>query len=337
VQSVVTDNHTLNDDIAQLASRVDNPTSPPLVHSFGTFETGLDLAYLAWPKLKHIFHNESGQKLPPQCTNALRQDCPIERLKHTSLRNHPVDCILVGKHGPQADHDPVLTMLQYNSPTQRPRLIVEFWAPSAILHDNGPMSKGCRAKWEATTGYVSRCQRVRASEVGGTVDQDKLLIIRVQRDLEEGWTWPELFANVVRPMSNCLRPMGVPAKAFVKGHPTEWEPVSHLHPMPSYPGAVIQTQSGRRQLLNDELARGMGAPKEWVQEWYPTSGTLKQTISLHLLEYLTPILLQPNDSATGSAQKCDLASEIRVSTDDDSFPKEIFSWCPPDLQCITWD
>ena len=130
--------------------------------------------------------------------------------------------------------------------------------------------------------------------------------------------------------------MGIPAKAFVKGHPTEWEPVSHLHPMPSYPGAVIVAHNGRRRLLNDELARGMGAPKEWVKEWYPTSATLKNTISLHLLEYLTPILLQPQVSAdisTPSFPKDEFASEIRVSTDDDSFPKEIFSWCPPDLKC----
>jgi hypothetical protein len=89
--------------------------------------------------------------------------------------------------------------------------------------------------------------------------------------------------------------MGAPAKAFVKGHPTEWEPVSHLQPMPFHPGAVVVTQNGRRRFLNDKLARGMGAPKEWVQEWHPTSLTLKQAISLHhLLEHLTPILLQPS-------------------------------------------
>jgi hypothetical protein len=86
---------------------------------------------------------------------------------------------------------------------------------------------------------------VRASEAGGTVDQDKLLTIRVQHNLEEGWTWPELFTNAVPPMFNCLRPMGIPAEAFVKSPLTEWEPVSHLHPILSYPVAVIQTQNGR--------------------------------------------------------------------------------------------
>jgi hypothetical protein len=178
------------------------------------------------------------------------------------------------------------------------------------------MSKGCRANWEKTSNYVSRCQRAKASEAGGTADQDKLVVTRVQRDLEEGWIWPELFANVVRPMSNCLRPMGMPAKAFVQGPPTEWEPVSHLHPVPSYPGAFIVTQNGRRRLLNDELARGMGAPKEWVEEWHPASATLKQTISLHLLECLTPILVQPHpsvDISKPSFQKDEFASEIRIS------------------------
>jgi hypothetical protein len=70
--------------------------------------------------------------------------------------------------------------------------------------------------------------------------------------------------------------------------------------MPSYPGPVYKpAQNGRRKLLNDELARGMGAPKEWVTEWYLTSATLKQTISLHLLKYLTPILLTSTDSVLG--------------------------------------
>jgi hypothetical protein len=303
--------------------------SQPLVSSFGTFETGLYLASLAWPKLKHTFHNESGPRLPAHCTNALGQDGPIQQLESTYLQDHPVDCLLVGTHDPQLEGDPVLNMIRLCSPELRPCLMVEFWAPSVIMYEYGPMSKGCRVNWEKTANYVSRCQRVRASEAGGTVDQDKLLIIRVQRDLEEGWTWPELFTNAVRPMSNCLRPMGVPVKAFVKGPPTEWDP------MPSYPGAVIQTQNGRRKLMNDELARGMGAPKEWVTEWYPTSATLKQTISLHLLEYLPPILLMSLDSVLGPLKQCaqhrDFESEIRVSTDDTSFPKEIFSWCPPNL------
>ena len=79
------DKHTFDNDIAQLASRVDNPTSPPQISSFGTFETRLDLAYLAWPRLKHIFHNESRQHLPAHTTNALRQDGPIQRVKHTNL------------------------------------------------------------------------------------------------------------------------------------------------------------------------------------------------------------------------------------------------------------
>jgi hypothetical protein len=173
----IADNHTLDDGIAQLASQIDNPMSPPLVSSFGTFETGLDLASLAWPKLKHTFHNESGLRLLAHSTNALRQDGPIQRLKSTYLRDHPVDGLLVGKHGPQPEGDPVLNMIRLCSPELRPRLVVEFWAPNVIMYEDGPMSKGCRVNWEKTANYVSRCQRVRASEAGGMVDQDKLLII----------------------------------------------------------------------------------------------------------------------------------------------------------------
>jgi hypothetical protein len=141
----VADNHTLDDDIAQLASRIDNPMSPPLVSSFGKFGTGLDQTSLAWPKLKHTFHNESAPRLPVHSTNALRQDGPIQHLKNTYIRDHPVDCLLVGKHGPQPELGPVLkNMVRLCSPKLRPLLMVEFWAPSVIMYEDGPMSKGCR-------------------------------------------------------------------------------------------------------------------------------------------------------------------------------------------------
>jgi hypothetical protein len=46
--------------------------NPAVAHSFGTFEINEALAYLAWPKLKYIFHNnESGQKVPDDSASAL--------------------------------------------------------------------------------------------------------------------------------------------------------------------------------------------------------------------------------------------------------------------------
>jgi hypothetical protein len=77
-------------------------------------------------------------------------------------------------------------------------------------------------------------------------------------------------------------------------------PDSLTDSMPSNPGAWIRTPTGTRRLLNDELAKGLGAPKAWwLHDRYPTTKATRATVALHILEALSPMLVYhaPQDPA----------------------------------------
>jgi hypothetical protein len=63
--------------------------------------------------------------------------------------------------------------------------------------------------------------------------------------------------------------------------------------MPAKPGSLIQTHEGVRRLLNDELAKGLGVPKTWLGDRYPSGKAVANTVSLHLFEGLTSSFVVP--------------------------------------------
>jgi hypothetical protein len=54
--------------------------------------------------------------------------------------------------------------------------------------------------------------------------------------------------------------------------------------MPPIAGSFINTPKGIRRLLNDELAKGLGMPKTWLEDNYPDGASLKTTVALHILK-----------------------------------------------------
>ena len=95
-----------------------------------------------------------------------------------------------------------------------------------------------------------------------------------------------------RPMSNLLRPFGIPYKAYGRcsEKPTS-APDAKYEPMPARVGAWIQTERGVRKLLVDELAKGLGIPKSWGgnPELVP-SNLVTNLTSVHIWESLAPIV-----------------------------------------------
>jgi hypothetical protein len=214
-------------------------------------------------------------------------------------------------------------------------MIIELWPIGVVLQNHGPVTKATREVWLQSAGYLTRCRRVHAGETGGAVDQSKLVVVRALPDIEQGLVWPQLLPKVVWPMANCLRPTGIPQRAFFSGPALEWEPSAQLDPMTSTPGRIIQTDRGRRRLLKDELARGFGLPKQRIEHIRLTNRLLGETTSLHILEYLTllllnaPLALKQNEwvsreleVALGSATAAPL-KKMPV------YPA--FHWVPPDL------
>jgi hypothetical protein len=156
------------------------------------------------------------------------------------------------------------------------------------------MSKLSVTRWKEL-GFESSCITADAIQVGGVVRRKWLICIRNQRTAKMGARWPDLPAEVVRPMANCLRYTGVPGSAYRRTSSNSGRPPPKANEdcMPAQPGSFIQTDRGVRRLLHDELCNGLGVPKPWVLE-YPDGRTVRRTIALHLLEYLTPLLVHAN-------------------------------------------
>jgi hypothetical protein len=97
--------------------------------------------------------------------------------------------------------------------------------------------------------------------------------------------------------------------------------------MPAWPGSLIETVSGVRRMLNDELARGQGVPKGWLGETYPRSESVKKTVAVHILEYLSDILVVVPTHISPLLR----SPALTTSTTDEDAHDEAFSWNPPDL------
>jgi hypothetical protein len=135
-------------------------------------------------------------------------------------------------------------------------------------------------------------------------------------------------------MANCLRPTGIPSSAYRHDLDSDKAKLASVHSiphcerdsMPAWPGSLIETARGTRKLMNDEIARGLGAPKSWLGDAYPKAGTVRRTPAVHLLEYLSHFLVTPEPREANPGVTKPLTSEALPQ--DDHIP---FSWKPPDL------
>jgi hypothetical protein len=100
--------------------------------------------------------------------------------------------------------------------------------------------------------------------------------------------------------------------------------------MPAKPGAFIQSDRGTRRLLHDELCIGLGVPKPWVRE-YPEGPLVQQKVALHLLEYLTPLLLRPVEAVPAPVPEPSTIKLKTVQICADVGEFIVFTWKPPDL------
>jgi hypothetical protein len=143
-----------------------------------------------------------------------------QRYPRKLLNRQPVD-LLVVELG--IDHRPPTTLkrsawedlVQHTYPRNRPRVVLETWTGSAQLWSSGPVCKGRTTVWDEL-GYTTRCRLIQATDVGGAIWQEKLVVARIQHKWAHAWSWSpvEARSDLVRPMSNLLTPPGlVPGRA----------------------------------------------------------------------------------------------------------------------------
>ena len=223
-------------------------------------------------------------------------------------------------------------LVSTTQPSRKPRLVIETWPASAQMWSKGPMSKARIATW-TMLGYETRCKVVRATDVGGAIRQDRLLVARVQHTWSHLWKWDatEAATEVVRPMSNLLTPPGLVSKKLYDRCYTRHPPDARTDPMPEQAGAWIRTENGVRRLSLDETSRGLGLPKEMTGHLSPS--LLRNTTSLFHFEYLSPSLVSPvvEPLFKGNLHNPD------VPDAKESQPRLVFHWNPPDLsEGSTW-
>jgi hypothetical protein len=312
--------------------------SEPWVRSFGVIDGGFEVMRSAWPKLDHVFSvrrsDEDGVgESSPEPTHTFRE---THRLPKKLLTNCPVDLLII-EQGDETkpplsfDWKPWEKLISRTDPANQPRVVIESWPPNAQLWTKGPACKSTTTRWHEMD-YVSRFKRVSATNVGGAINQSRLLVARVKQEWSHLWMWSteETEIDTARPMSNLLTPPGlIRSHLYVNGR--MGDPIAQYDPMPSIMGAYIQTDRGTRRLLPEESGRGLGIPKEWkLSPGRITKGLLSRTTTLFHWEYLSGTLSR----ASRPASITNSSPETRASSRDQLRGKtrpEPFSWKPPDL------
>lgn len=251
----------------------------------------------------------------------------------------PVDVVFVeGSH--QSKHamtNPtrVEQALAVTDVSDRPLYVCEAWNCGAPMWTLGPVSKLVNERWKKL-GYLTHCRWVQATQVGGAIDQSRLLVVRVSRSTGTPWEWDRSVNTLPRPMSNLLTPPGlIPRWAYTISSRAGARVESS--PMPSTPGRWITTHEGTRRLEVDEFIRGMGGVTPGPPNFgkHPLRSMALRSTSVFHWEHLTNSMsrsiwlkVTPGMSNPSTAPRELLPSDQRFPSRPRA-PK--FTWQPPDL------
>jgi hypothetical protein len=264
---------------------------------YGTVGTGLDLGRLVWPKDQHKF---SSQTVPiadmvaqlPGRSSQVKELGPAGGIKKNVLRTNPVDVLLID----QIQHPVWRCWLESVRLTERPEAIIWFQEAEQLARDSeGPMNKGVRKSMQKL-GYQASFWLMNSDDYGAALVQGKVCSIYHRRDLrgKRKMLWkPRPMDLPVRDMSNLLKPVGIPRKAYCLEKETMTVDKSYLPckvlgrirqeavferdgPMPDHPHVWIRSERGIRRLQHEELAKAKGVPPEWLKG--PETKPLRQTL-----------------------------------------------------------
>jgi hypothetical protein len=299
----------------------------------------------AWSGLTHNFSVRRQNEIVPFVdllpTSRPKVFIGHGRYRKDLLKKCPVDLLVVERgtfHKPPStlERSPWETLVINTTLPNRPKVVVEIWAPPAQLWNRGPMSKACVSRW-VTHDYVTHCRLIKATSVGGAIQQDRLLIARVLKAYDGYWRWDtkDRAPEVIRPMGNLLTPPGLVNSRHYLQHPTPDQlPHALRDAMPSRLGSLVCTERGVRRLEPAETARGLGIPKADSDK--ATSALLQRTTSVFHWEYLSasiagfnsPRLVVPETWSAAHNDTCPIPHS-RDSLQENHVPD--FQWGPPDL------
>jgi len=327
------------DSIEEVNVRKVAPQASEWLRSYGTFDGGGELMTKAWLGLEHRLAIRRTEKIGPSParTNAhVHQSAP--QFPQRILWKHQVDLLVIEcctrTKPPKADvpfsWEDAISITKIQS---RPKVVLESWGTICNTWAHGPTTKGCITRWEKL-GYVTRIKFVSCTDIGGSLDQYRILIARVRNEDSAKWVWPSCSEDrtVRRPMHNLLTPVGLIAKNSYVSKAVGIISEADTDPMPPFPGALIRTEKGVRKLKTNEYCRGLGYTKEESDD--VPEQLARQTTSIYHWEYLSPILAgipsevpSPAEFPVDNIPVVDLIS----SSSTEAPPSFDFVWRPPDL------
>ena len=326
----------------------------------GLVDCGLPLCRTTWTNANIAWEVDARVRTR---TNAL-PECPAPALAYTSvnstprrlLQSNPVDLLIVDhSHQKAADYfsrdrrsECVWTDWLL---LERPARIVEIWREGDVPAVVGMPGKAHRKKL-TILGYQSQHKIVRATEVGGSMNHSRMIVIHTNlslaqpcRDMSGGWD-PNTIVRQPRPMSNLLRPIGlVPRSAWSMSRSVDKMPCRETDPMPAHSGTWIDDGGRARRLLPEELAKGLGVPKSWGNLERIEPRSLGGQTCSHLYEWLGNVLASadsqndegepviPEEPMEATEVDKGAADEpTREKSEELPMPSEPWTWTPPNLQ-----
>jgi hypothetical protein len=279
---------------------------------------------------------------------------PAGGVRKNVLRTNPVDVLLI-EH---TKHQVWKIWLETVGLEDRPRAIVWFEEAGHIAkEDEGPMNKRVRKEMQ-NLGYQANFWHMRSDDYGAALVQGKVCTVYYRKDVKhpkKKLGRPEPMLLPVRGMSNLLKPMGVPQKAYYKEkervatgksylpckvkNTTKLGPIYERDgPMPDRPHVWIRSERGVRRLQHEELAKGKGVPSEWLkgEEQRPLRQSMVDTATcLHLWTAAMDTLRSWMDGDGKEARESVKKDIPKVDTEEWSSPAEDeaydWEWAVPDL------
>ena len=247
----------------ELSVRIVAPQASSWLQSYGTFDGGGELMTRAWQGLEHrlaIRRTETKGPFPTRTNAHVYQSAP--QFPQKILRKHQVDLLVIEcctrTRPPQANVPDSWEVAVSNTRVElRPKVVLESWSTICNTWSNGPTAKGCITRWEKL-GYVTRIKFVSCTDIGGSLNQYRIMIARVCNSDSAKWIWPSCSEGSIpfrRPMHNLLTPVGLIAKESYVSTTTSIVSDAKSDPMPPYSGALIRTKKGVQKLRNNEYCR----------------------------------------------------------------------------------
>jgi hypothetical protein len=339
---------TTSKDVLEVPDVVVKLSDERRAWTYGSVGVGVDYGPKIWKEHHHVFAAHAQQTTHVEPSAAVQLGDP-NRLQSDVLNRHPVDCLLM-----EGDlNHRWISWIREAEDENRPKAMMIF-AEGAVIEDEEAGIPKVHRKFLNKLGYDVRYWYIQAWKYGAALDLSTVCMVWYRTsDTASILPSPRSSMLPVRPMSNLLKPFGVPRKAW-----TNRKPKSLTHPkqgpckivghiggefvydelgaMPNTVGSWISTTKGIRRLQYEELAKAKGMDDLVVAcDRMQTRVSVRKSKGIHVwsaaLEALGCWMREPevedprstHDEPPGEVLSWDL---------EDDVVEETWQWKPPDLR-----